>query len=428
MDLISPNLKLPYLAPAQAQKHVTHNEALRQLDAIVQLSVVTQTNEPPQSPQNGDCYIVGENPQGAFTGKALHIAAFQDGAWTLLTPNIGCRSYVQDVAAFLVFDGTAWQTLYDGPSSETATKFGINTTADDINRLAVKSQTTLLDNDGAGHQLKINKTAATDVASLVFQSAYSARAEIGLTGDHDLHIKTSTDGQNFREVLVADSSTGAVTVPYGLNPDIMTAPTQNCGGPNSFYGLPSSGSVVIGRSNLSLVANRMLFTAVYVDREVVLEGGRVALHSASSESGSVMRCGVYHLGIANGNGWDLGALIHDFGNASADSEGHKTFDLTNPITLAQGWYAFAVGVNGIGAAVRYVQSRQPGLGYVQPYGSGTTADFRFGGPTSYILDSNAGIEITNGLSANWPSSQLGMVAASNSYAYHIFIPKWAVFA
>lgn len=29
----SPNLQLPYIMPSQAQKHVTHNEALRTLDA-----------------------------------------------------------------------------------------------------------------------------------------------------------------------------------------------------------------------------------------------------------------------------------------------------------------------------------------------------------------------------------------------------------
>ena len=36
----SANLQLPYIMPSQAQKHVTHNEAIRSLDAIVQLSVV----------------------------------------------------------------------------------------------------------------------------------------------------------------------------------------------------------------------------------------------------------------------------------------------------------------------------------------------------------------------------------------------------
>ena len=37
----SPNLALPYLLANQAQKHVTVNEALRRLDALVQLSVLS---------------------------------------------------------------------------------------------------------------------------------------------------------------------------------------------------------------------------------------------------------------------------------------------------------------------------------------------------------------------------------------------------
>ena len=40
MSQTSPVLSLPYIQPAQAQKHVTHNEALRILDAITQLSVI----------------------------------------------------------------------------------------------------------------------------------------------------------------------------------------------------------------------------------------------------------------------------------------------------------------------------------------------------------------------------------------------------
>ena len=426
MDLISPNLKLPYLAPAQAQKHVTHNEALRQLDAIVQLSVLSEANEPPEAPQNGDCYIVSPNPLGAFADKAHHIAAFQDGAWTFLSPNIGWRSYVQDVAEFRIFGGSTWEALSSNSGASTAPTFGINTIADETNRLAVKSPATLLDDEGGGHQLKINKSNMSDMASLLFQNSYTGRAEIGLTGDNDLHIKTSADGVVFRDVLVADTASGALKTPHGLNPDVMTAPTNNCGGPNSFYGLPSASSIVIGRSNLTLVAGRMIFAAVYLDREAILQGGQVTQYNASGDIGAVMRCGLYHLGTANGNGWDLGALIHDFGTVPADVAGHKTFDLAVPLTLQQGWYAFAVGVSGSGAAVRYVQSRQPGLGYIQPYGSGSTADIRFGGPTSYMLDSVASAEITNGLSSNWPNNPIGMVAAANSYAYNIFIPKWAV--
>ena len=47
----TPNLQLPYLIAAQAQKHVTHNEALRGLDAIVQLLVLDKDlASPPGSP------------------------------------------------------------------------------------------------------------------------------------------------------------------------------------------------------------------------------------------------------------------------------------------------------------------------------------------------------------------------------------------
>src|SRR5690606_5997668 len=47
----TPNLDLPYIMGAQAQKHVTHNEAIRKLDALVQLAVLDRDlTAPPTSP------------------------------------------------------------------------------------------------------------------------------------------------------------------------------------------------------------------------------------------------------------------------------------------------------------------------------------------------------------------------------------------
>ncbi len=427
MDLTSPNLKLPYLAPAQAQKHVTHNEALRQLDAIVQLSVLAVQDSPPSAPQNGVCFIVGADPIDDFAEKAHHIASFQDGAWSFLAPNTGWRSYVEERAEFRVFDGLSWQALTNGGAPDNVMTLGINTQADETNRLSLKSPATLLDNEGAGHQLKINKSQPSDVASLVFQSGYAGHVEIGLTGDQDLHIKVSSDGQSFKEALSIDHKTGTISTPQGFNSGVMTSPTNQCGGPDSFYGFPSVTSIVRSRGNFTFAANRMIFTAIYVDRDSQLEGGRVAQYSPCSTAGAIMRCGLYHLGSANGTGWDIGTLIYDFGTVAADIAGHKLFDLGAPLTLPQGWYAFAVGVNASGAAVRYIQTRQPGMGYVQPHGSGSSADYRFAGPTSYLLDSSMKDEIENGLSENWPSNPLSMVASVNGFAYNIFIPKWAVF-
>ena len=49
MSDLSARLGLPYLMPAQAQKHVTHNEALAHLDLLVQLVVQGfDATEPPK--------------------------------------------------------------------------------------------------------------------------------------------------------------------------------------------------------------------------------------------------------------------------------------------------------------------------------------------------------------------------------------------
>ena len=70
MDATS-NLGLPFIVAAQAQKHVTHNEALRALDAIVHLMVLDKDlASPPGSPAEGACYIVASSPSGAWSGQS----------------------------------------------------------------------------------------------------------------------------------------------------------------------------------------------------------------------------------------------------------------------------------------------------------------------------------------------------------------------
>lgn len=59
-------LALPYLAAGQAQKHVTVNESLRRLDALVQLSAVSATTTAqPASPSDGDIYLLPTGKTGA---------------------------------------------------------------------------------------------------------------------------------------------------------------------------------------------------------------------------------------------------------------------------------------------------------------------------------------------------------------------------
>jgi hypothetical protein len=106
------SLQLPMLVAEQAQKHVTHNEALRALDAIVQLSVLDRDlTAPPGSPDEGDRYIVGASATGAWDVHDDEIAAWQDGVWTFYTPNEGWRAWVEDESELVVWTGAAWSDL-----------------------------------------------------------------------------------------------------------------------------------------------------------------------------------------------------------------------------------------------------------------------------------------------------------------------------
>lgn len=62
----SGNLKLPYMMPSRAQKHVTHKNAIRAPDALVQLSLLGRDlSTPPGVAAEVDRHIVGARAEGA---------------------------------------------------------------------------------------------------------------------------------------------------------------------------------------------------------------------------------------------------------------------------------------------------------------------------------------------------------------------------
>ena len=109
MSDITTHLLLPYILASQAQKHVTHNEALRLLDAMIQLSVLDRTRTaPPVSPTDGDRHIVASGATGLWVGWDLNVAFWVDGVWMRLVPRPGWLAWIADEAAFVVWNGTAW--------------------------------------------------------------------------------------------------------------------------------------------------------------------------------------------------------------------------------------------------------------------------------------------------------------------------------
>ncbi|MEM8547902.1 MAG: DUF2793 domain-containing protein, partial [Pseudomonadota bacterium] len=221
--MTTPNLQLPYIAAAQAQKHVTHNEAIRALDAIVQIGVLGRRElTPPDTPSEGDRYIVSDGATGSWSAHEGEVAAWQDGAWAFYKPAVGWIAWVADEKTLTVWDGVTWAVAGassggTSPSVNPAPYVGVNTTADDANRLSVKSDAVLHTHDdvtpGSGDvRHTLNKAATTGTASLVFQTGYSGRAEFGTTGDDDWHVKVSPDGATWHEAIVVGKDTGWIGV------------------------------------------------------------------------------------------------------------------------------------------------------------------------------------------------------------------------
>ncbi|GIT91434.1 hypothetical protein JANAI62_18910 [Jannaschia pagri] len=208
MSQTTPILDLPLIQASQAQKHVTHNEAMAALDALVQLVVADMDRtEPPATPAEGDRHIVGAGATGDWLGKSGQIAALLGGGWVYYSPSAGWRTHVVSLGADAVFDGTDWQPVVgQGP----LTTLGLNTSADTTNRLAVSAEATLLTHDGAGHQIKVNKATAADTNSLLFQTNWSGRAEMGCAGEDAWSIKVSADGTAWTTALRVDPATGLV--------------------------------------------------------------------------------------------------------------------------------------------------------------------------------------------------------------------------
>ncbi|MFP7675559.1 DUF2793 domain-containing protein [Marivita sp. S0852] len=202
-------LSLPYIQPAQAQKHVTHNEALRMLDALVQLSVDSRAlTDPPADPANGTRYIVASGATGDWAGQDFAIALNADGGWLFLSPNPGWRAWVVDEGTEVIWQGGFWQAHSGG--GVIPDRLGLGTPVDTVSRLSVAAPETTLTHEGAGHQLKINKAADADTASLMFQSDWTGHAEMGLAGDTAFSIKVS-DGTSWTTALSFDSATGAAS-------------------------------------------------------------------------------------------------------------------------------------------------------------------------------------------------------------------------
>ncbi len=108
MSEATPRLGLPYLIASQAQKEITHNEALNLLDFLVQPTAIAIANTPPTSPAEGDLYVIGTAPSGVWSKFAGKLAGFLGGVWTFIAVKAGYTVWVQAALQFYYYTGSSW--------------------------------------------------------------------------------------------------------------------------------------------------------------------------------------------------------------------------------------------------------------------------------------------------------------------------------
>ena len=200
---------LPYILQSQSQKEVTHNASLDLIDALLQAACVSVgTNTPPGSPVAGDCYVIGSAPTGAWAGQAGKFTFYTTG-WNFISPWEGLTVWANDSNTLTTYDGANWVATFTLPTSlQNLTLLGVNTTADSTNKFAVASTAILFNHIGTDMQVKINKNAAGNKASFLFQTGFSGRAEFGLLGDDNFTLKVSADGSTFFDSLKMLAASG----------------------------------------------------------------------------------------------------------------------------------------------------------------------------------------------------------------------------
>lgn len=106
----TPRLALPAIEAAQAQKHVTHNDALTLLDCLTQLTVESRTlTAPPGSPVDGACYIPASGASGAWSGWDNQLALYSGGGWQRIASVSGLKAWVKAERLTLTFEDGVWR-------------------------------------------------------------------------------------------------------------------------------------------------------------------------------------------------------------------------------------------------------------------------------------------------------------------------------
>ncbi len=157
------------------------------------------------APSEADSYGLASDPYTdlldmGLASDGLAMLAVGSGGTGATTP-ASARGNIGAAAAGANTDITSLSNL---------SALGINTGADPVNRLSLKSAAALFDNIGGGVQVAVNKAGVGDAASLLYQTGYAGRAQAGLAAGDRYQVNVSPDGAAWHQALDVDATTGHV--------------------------------------------------------------------------------------------------------------------------------------------------------------------------------------------------------------------------
>jgi hypothetical protein len=130
----SADLGIYYLAGQQAQPEIIHNSALNQFQVLLSGVISVGLNTPPGSPAQGDTYILGASPTGAWAGRANCLAGYFGTAWVFVPGNTsagtpitmgvrqeGLRVWNKTDDKTYVWSGSAWSAIVLGMANPMTT-------------------------------------------------------------------------------------------------------------------------------------------------------------------------------------------------------------------------------------------------------------------------------------------------------------------
>jgi hypothetical protein len=298
------NLALPFLAAAQAQKHVTVNESLLRLDALVQAVVESATlAAQPASPADGTLYILPPGKSGAAWGPMANgaLAYYRDGVWEALAPRHGFRVWVRDAEILQVFDGTTWRraarerlaaarTYYVRADGDDANDGRANTAAGAFATISRGLGAVRDDLDLNGYDVVVQVAAGTFTETLSLQGDWIGAGSVTLRGNVGAPANVTLRTTTTADVLVlADGARLALEGVTLASPGGGALARVSCGARLSISGAISIGAtagphVVAVQAGVVDIAASYAITGSGAAHWMALDGGVIEAGSITCDA------------------------------------------------------------------------------------------------------------------------------------------------